>query len=147
MENDLYAPEVEELKPYLGKKSGIYSRSKAFAFLLGVVYGRLLFAQSEARVALSALKWVKRFTISGKDFPELYKKILAKILEYRQHGDEKVVKLLKTRRLNQVIEELSSIGNKLGDNIELSSTLACYYLLLGQSLSNKILKTEREKGE
>lgn len=141
MENDFYVPELEELKPYLGKQSGIDSKSKAFAFLLGVVYGRLLFAQSEAKVGLSALKWVKRFTIGGKDFPELYKKILAKILEYRQHGDEKVVKLLKTKKLNQVIEELSSIGNKLGDNIELSSTLACYYLLLGQSLSNKILKT------
>ncbi len=141
MENDFYVPELEELKPYLGEQSGIDSMTKAFAFLLGVVYGRLLFAQSEAKVGLSALKWVKRFTIGGKDFPELYKKVLSKILEYRQHGDEKVVKLLKTKKLNQVIEELSFIGNKLGDNIELSSTLACYYLLLGQSLSNKILKS------
>lgn len=148
MEKNFYEPRMEQLKPFFGQESGIDSNKKAFTFLLGVVFGRLLFAQSEAGVRLSALKWVKRFTISGKDLPELYKKIIAKVLEYQQYGDEKVVKLLGTKNLHQIIEELSSIGKWLGDRIELSSTLTCYYLLLGLSLSNKILRTkEKEEKE
>ncbi len=141
MGENFYEPHMEQLKPYFGPESGIDSNEKFFAFLLGVVFGRLLFAQSEAGVRLSALKWVKRFTISGEDLPELFKKIIAKILEYQQYGNEKVVKLLKTTNLHQIIEELSFVGKRLGDRIELSSTLTCYYFLLGQSLSNKILKT------
>jgi len=143
MENEFYEPEWEELRPYLGGESGIDKKEKAFAFLLGVVYGRLIFVQEMAGVRVSVLNWVRRFTIDGKDLPELCKKILAKLLEYRHIPDEKIRKLF-TKKYYKAVEELALIGDSLGDKIDLSSNLTCYYLLLGLSLSNKILKKREE---
>lgn len=141
MEQKYYEPEWEGLKVYMGNESGIDSMEKAFAFILGVVYGRLIFIQESAGFKSSALNWVKRFSIDGRALPELYKKVLAKLLEYQKLSGKEFGKLF-TQRVYKTIEELSLLGSKLGDRIELPSNLTCYYLLLGLSLSNKILKKE-----
>lgn len=139
MENKFYEPQWDELNAYMGPESGIDSQAKAFAFLLGVIYGRLIFLQESAGFRVSVLTWVKRFTIDGHDLPELYKKVQAKLLEYRQVPDEKSKKMF-TKNFHKVVEESALLGARLGDRIELNSNLTCYYLLLGLSLSNKIIK-------
>ena len=141
MEQKYYEPEWEGLKNYMGSESGIDTREKAFAFILGVIYGRLILIQESAGFKSSALNWVKRFSIDGRALPELYKKVLAKILEYQKLSGKEFGKLF-TQRVYKTMEELSLLGSKLGDKIELPSNLTCYYLLLGLSLSNKILKKE-----
>ena len=139
MEKNFCEPEWEGLKPYLGPESGIDSEEKAFAFVLGVVYGRLILVQKKAGFSASSLNWAKRFGIDGRGLPELYRKVMAKLIEYERLSDKEFGKLF-TKRLHQAIEELSLLGSRLGDEIELPSNLTAYYLLLGLSLSNKILK-------
>jgi CRISPR-associated protein Csh1 len=141
MEQTYYEPQWEGLKVYMGGESGIDSKEKAFAFLLGVVYGRLILIQESAGFKSSSLNWVKRFSIDGRALPDLYKKVLSKLLEYQKLSDKEFGRLF-TERVYRAIEELSLVGTKLGDRIELPSNLTCYYLLLGLSLSNKILKKE-----
>ncbi|MBE9569621.1 MAG: CRISPR-associated protein, partial [Proteobacteria bacterium] len=128
-----FEPEMATLKPYFGPESGISSREKAYAFLLGALYGRVLEIQGAkgVNVGANALTWLKRLTLNGKDLPELYVKIREKLLAYEAEKSEKV---------RNLINEIGKLGVKLGDPIELSQTQTNYYLLLGQSMTRTILK-------
>ncbi len=137
---DWYQPQLEKLKPYFEPESGINTQEKAFAFLLGIVYGKLLSVQGARGVNVSsnALTWLKRLTLSGRDLPEFYVKVREKLLAYGTEKSEKV---------REVLHEIARVGAHLGDKIELNDTQTCYYLLLGQSLANDILGKEEEKEE
>jgi CRISPR-associated protein Csh1 len=139
-ENEWYQPQLEKLRSYFGPESGINSREKAFAFLLGIVYGKLLAVQGGRGVNVSsnALTWLKRLTLSGRDLPEFYVKVREKLLAYGTEGSTQVRELL---------QEIAVLGAKLGDKIDLNETQTCYYLLLGQSLASEILPKKSEQGE
>lgn len=140
MDKEYFKPEMAELRPYFGPESGINTPEKAFAFLLGVLYGKLLQVQGARKVNVSAnaLSWLKRLTLQGKDLPELYTKIREKLLAYETEKSEKV---------RNLISEIGRLGVKLGDAIELSETQTNYYLLLGQSMTADILPgDEQNKG-
>ena len=132
MEDKFYEPQMERLKPYFGSESGIDSLQKAYAFLLGVLYGKVLQVQGArgVNVGANALTWLKRLTLKGRDLPELYVKVREKLLAYETEKSEDVRALIK---------EIGMIGVQLGDNIELEETPTNYYLLLGQSLTTTIL--------
>ena len=142
MENKrTYNPELEELKPYFTEDSGINNDEKAFAFILGILYGRVMQIQGAKGVNVSsnALTWLKRLTLSGKDLPELYVKVREKLLAY----DAENVKMVRA-----LIKELGNLGNILGNDIKLDQTSCCYFLLLGQSLSVEFFPPkEKEKTE
>ena len=135
MNDYFFEPEMVSLKPYFGTESGINSPEKAYAFLLGALYGRLLEIQGGkgVNVGANALTWLKRLTLKGKDLPELYVKIREKLLAYEAE---------KSQKVRDLINEIGVIGVKLGDPIELSQTQTNYYLLLGQSMTKTILKKE-----
>ena len=135
MNDYFFEPEMVSLKPYFGSESGINSSEKAYAFLLGALYGRLLEIQGGkgVNVGANALTWLKRLTLKGKDLPELYVKIREKLLAYEAE---------KSQKVRNLINEIGVIGVKLGDPIELSQTQTNYYLLLGQSMTRTILKKE-----
>lgn len=138
MEDKFYEPQMGRLKPYLGSESGIDSLQKAYAFLLGVLYGKVLQVQGArgVNVGANALTWLKRLTLKGRDLPELYVKVREKLLAYETEKSEDVRELIK---------EIGMIGVQLGDNIELEETPTNYYLLLGQSLTTTILPKKEEK--
>ena len=123
---------MKELKPYFGAESGIDSQQKAFAFLLGVLYGKVLRVQGArgVNVGANALTWLKRLTLTGRDLPQLYVKIREKLLAYEAE---------KSQEVRDLIEEVGKLGVQIGDKFDLDDTTTCYYLLLGQSLSNRIL--------
>lgn len=135
-----YEPQLEKLKPYFGPESGINSREKAFAFLLGIVYGKLLAVQGGRGVNVSsnALTWLKRLTLSGRDLPEFYVKVREKLLAYGTESSAEV---------RAVLHEVGQLGAKLGDNIELNETQTCYYLLLGQSMAHDVLPSKNEQNK
>lgn len=137
MDKYFFEPEMTSLKPYFGPESGINSPEKAYAFLLGALYGRLLEIQGGKgiNVGANALTWLKRLTLKGKDLPELYVKIREKLLAYEAE---------KSQKVRDLIHEIGKLGMKLGDPIELDQTQANYYLLLGQSMTKAILKKEEE---
>ena len=134
MGGNFYQPQMGRLKPYFGPESGIDSPQKAYAFLLGVLYGKVLQVQGArgVNVGANALTWLKRLTLKGKDLPGLYIKIREKLLAYETEKSEDV---------RVLIAEIGDLGWRLGDNIELDETPTNYYLLLGQSLTKTILPT------
>ncbi len=138
MNGEIYCPQSELLKPYFAEESGIDSMEKAFAFTLGVLYGRLLLLQGAKKINVSsnALTWLKRLTLKGADLPELYVKTRQKLLAYDAEGNENV---------REVIKELGSLGIKLGDNIKLDSIATNYFLLLGQSMSNTVIPSKKDE--
>jgi CRISPR-associated protein Csh1 len=133
-----YQPGVEWLKPYFGPESGLDSPAKAFAFLLGALYGKLLTVQGArgVNVGANALTWLRRLSLSGNDLPELYTKVRGKLLEYGTESSPQV------RELN---EELGRLGVRLGESILLDETQACYFLLLGQALAVKMMPPSTKK--
>ena len=132
MEENFYEPKMEGLKPYFGPESGIGSLQKAYAFLLGVLYGKVLQVQGARgiNVGANALTWLKRLTLKGRDLPELYIKVREKLLAYETE---------KSADVRNLVTEIGNLGWRLGDNIELDEIPTNYYLLLGQSLTTTIL--------
>lgn len=137
MEKEFFKPSMEGLKLYFGPESRINTQEKAFAFLLGVLYGKLLQVQGAKgiNVSANALSWLKRLTLKGKDLPELYIKVRGKLLAYETEKNEKV---------RALISEIGHLGIKLGDRIELDETQTNYFLLLGQSVAVEILPSEEK---
>lgn len=132
MPKGAFEPTLENLKPYFGSETGIDSQEKAYAFLLGVLYGKVLQVQGArgVNVGANALTWLKRLTLTGQELPSLYIKIREKLLAYETE---------KSSQVRALIEEIGSLGVRLGDQIDLDDTATCYFLLLGQSLSTRIL--------
>src|SRR5262249_16459180 len=135
---ELYRPTCEALQPYFGRESAIRGPARAFAFILGVLYGKLLQVQAArgVNVSANALTWLKRLTLAGRDLPELYVKVREKLLAYDTEGSPVV---------RQIVTELGELGAKLGTNIPLEETETCYFLLLGQSLATKIMPSKQGK--
>lgn len=132
-----FRPSLKELMPYFGPESGIDSPQKAYAFLLGVLYGKVLQVQGArgVNVGANALTWLKRLTLTGRDLPHLYIKVREKLLAYETE---------KSAKVRDLLEELGELGVRIGDRLDdLDDTATCYYLLLGQSLSNKILAKDK----
>ncbi len=132
----LYQVRCAALQPYCGPETAITNPRKAFAFILGVLYGKMIQVQAArgVNVVSNALTWLKRLTLSGKDLPELYVKVREKTMLYGVEGNETV---------RQLVEELGELGTKLGTDIHLDETQTCYFLLLGQSLATKIMPSKQ----
>ncbi len=142
MDDWRYAPRTERLRKSFSdlfedadERTGIDRPEKAYAFLLGALFGKLIQVQGArgVNVGANALPWLKRFTLTGKDLPELYVKIREKLLTY---GTESSV------AVRDVEEELGHLGALLGTDIKLNQTETGYFLLLGQSLSRTFMPSE-----
>jgi CRISPR-associated protein Csh1 len=131
-----YEPQVEFLKPLFGSESGVNSDEKAFAFLVGLLFGKLMEVQAAkgVNVSTNALSWLKRFRLRGSDLPGLLNKIRSRFLVYGTEASPKV---------RAVVEEVGRLGLKLGTDIPLDVTETCYFLLLGQSMSGSLLRSDR----
>ena len=138
MKKEFYEPKWDKLKPYFGPESGINSRQKAYAFLLGTLYGKVIQVQGArgVNVGANALTWLKRLTLKGRDLPELYVKTREKLLAYETE---------KSSDVRELVKEIGRIGCQLGDSIELEEIPTNYYLLLGQSITTEILSGKSEK--
>jgi CRISPR-associated protein Csh1 len=138
MAGEPYRPKSEALKPYFTSESGIDSLAKAFSFILGSLYGKMMQVQAArgVNVGANALTWLKRLTLSGKDLPALYIKVREKLLAYETESNPTV---------REIVTELGELGAALGDRIELDETQTNYYLLLGQSLASRIMPTKSQK--
>ena len=139
--DDPFEPSFPALKPYFEPGSGLSSPEKAFTFLLGVLYGKVLQVQSARGVNVSsnALTWLKRLNLDGRDLPGLYNKVREKLLTYETEANADV---------RAIIQDLGRLGGKkLGDAITLDNTATCYFLLLGQSVMVDVLPPKPKKDE
>jgi CRISPR-associated protein Csh1 len=137
---ELFEPGCEALRPYCGRETAINSPHKAYAFILGALYGKLLRVQAKrgVNVAANALTWLKRLTLSGRDLPGLYVKVREKMMLYGVEANETV---------RQLVEELGRLGTKLGTDVRLDENETCYFLLLGQSLAASIMPARGESDD
>ena len=140
MPKSSYQPDSELLKPYFGEKSGIDTDQKAFAFLVGVLYGKVMTVQAAKgfNVGSNALTWLKRLTLTGKDLPDFYCKVREKLLTYETERNKKV---------REVLREVGCLGTKIGDKFDISQTTTCYFLLLGQSVAIQVLPSSNKDEE
>ena len=137
----VFEPSLPALKPYFKPGSGLNSPEKAFTFLLGILYGKVLQVQSVrgVNVASNALTWLKRLNLDGRDLPGLYNKVREKLLTYETEANADV---------RAIVRDLGQIGGKeLGDAITLDNTTTCYFLLLGQSVTVDVLPSKTKKDE
>lgn len=152
MTTSSYAPHREELAEFFARSeatAGLDTDAKRYAFLLGVLFGRLIQIQ-EARgvnAAANALTWLKRLDLKGDDLPEVYAKVCGKLLEYENDTDQTVRRLARSRMTRAVAEELAWLGARLGSRVPLSSTEAPYFLLLGKALSRTLTAAKEAEHE
>ncbi len=146
MEDRRYRPRTERLRSVFSEffedadgRTGIDGPEKAYAFLLGALFGKLMQVQGArgVNVGANALPWLKRLTLTGKDLPELYGKIRVKLLTYGTRSSD----------ITDVIEELGYLGATLGTRIDLNQTETGYFLLLGQSLSPTFMPSKARADE
>lgn len=132
----VFEPACEKIKPFFGGNGGIDSNEKAFAFLLGLLYGRVMMIQAlrGVNVGTNALTWLKRLTLKGQDLPELFVKVREKQLAYEAERSELA---------REVVAEIVRLGCTLGTHIQLTQTDCCYFLLLGQAMSTEVFKKEK----
>lgn len=133
-----FEPTLPALKPYFQLGSGLNSPEKAFTFILGILYGKVLQVQAArgVNVASNALTWLKRLNLDGRDLPELYNKVREKLLTYETEANADV---------RALIQDLGRLGARLGDGIRLDNTTTCYFLLLGQSVMVDALPSSKTK--
>ena len=137
----VFEPSLPALKPYFQSGSGLNIPEKAFTFMLGILYGKVLQVQSArgVNVASNALTWLKRLNLDGRDLPGLYNKVREKLLTYETEANTDV---------RAIVRDLGQIGGKeLGDAITLDNTTTCYFLLLGQSVTVDVLPSKTKKDE
>lgn len=130
-----YEPHNERLKEFFADsdgRTGLDSPEKAYAFLLGALFGRLLRVQGGrgVNVGANALTWLRRLTLTGNDLPYLHNKIWQKLSTYRDLGNPYV---------QEIMEELAYLGLSSGTKISLNQTETGYFLILGQSLSFAVI--------
>jgi CRISPR-associated protein Csh1 len=141
MEDWRYRPRNERLREFFEDgdgRTGLDKEEKVFAFLLGALFGRLMWEQyiRDVNVGANALPWLKRFTLAGRDLPELFVKVRGKLITYGTEYDPNV---------RVVIEELGYLGTALGTKMDLNQTETCYFLLLGQSLNRALMPGKESK--
>ena len=137
MPENIYQPQCAVLKPYFTIESAIDSRQKAFAFILGALFGKMMQVQAArgVNVGANALTWLKRLTLSGKDLPELYTRVREKLLVYETEGNEVV---------RQLVGELGELGAVTKWDDDLDQVQTCYFLLLGQSLATRLMPSKAQ---
>lgn len=138
---DRFEPTLPALRPYFQPGSGLSSPERAFVFLLGILYGKVIQVQAArgVNVASNALTWLKRLRLDGRDLPDLYNKVREKLLTYEVEGNADV---------RAIVQDLGRLGaGRLGDSITLDQTATCYFLLLGQSVTVEVLPSKAKKNE
>ncbi len=135
-----FEPKSPRLKSFFADTkatAGLDSHEKIYAFLLGVLFGKVMEVQGArgVNVAANALTWLKRLSLSGQDLPELYTKVREKLLVYNTESREEVA---------AIVEELGVLGVQIGTP-KLSKADANYYLLLGQSMTKTLIPTKEKQ--
>lgn len=132
MTQSSYQPRWEPLQAYVGPQTGIDCPEKAYAFMVGAMFGKLLAHMSmrKVNVVSNGLSMLKRLTLQSGDLPELFTKIYQKFLIYNALGNE---------HLRALLEEFGRVATQLGEDIPLSSVQVSYYLMLGMAVSKDLL--------
>lgn len=147
-----YLEEHEGLKPlndFLNEEAkGLDTKEKGYAFLVGLLFGKLVSMQSAKGVSANALKWLKGLQLSPQDLMEIFVKTRNKLDDYS------TPKSAWSEEMRGVAEAIGALGVDISA-WNISRKEIAYYLCLGQSLSRYYLPSkgkdnqsdEKEGGE
>jgi len=135
-----YLERCDGLKPlnkFLSKEAiGLDSREKQYAFLVGLLFGKLIAFQQARRVSNNALRWLKGMEIGPQDLMEIFIKTRSKIDDYSFQRPA------WSEEMKGVAEAIGALGAQIGSNWTISRKEVPYYFCLGQSLSGYYLPSK-----
>ena len=131
-----YLERHEGMKPlndFLSTEAkGLDTEEKQYAFLVGLLFGKLIRFQQRRDVATSGLKWLKGLQLSPQDLMEIFVKTRGKLDDYS------TTRSAWSDEMRGVAEAIGALGADIKD-WSISRKEIPYYLCLGQSLSGYYL--------
>jgi len=118
---------------------------KQYAFLVGLLFGKLVSIQLARQVSANALRWLKGLQVSPQDLMDIFVKTKSKLDDYS------TPKTAWSEEMRGVAEAIGALGADIA-KWDISRKEIPYYLCLGQSLSGYYLprkgidnETKKEK--
>ena len=144
-----YLEKHEGLKPlndFLNEEArGLDTEEKQYAFLVGLLFGKLVSIQLARQVSANALRWLKGLQVSPQDLMDIFVKTKSKLDDYS------TPKTAWSEEMRGVAEVIGALGADIKE-WDISRKEIPYYLCLGQSLSGYYLprkgidnETKKEK--
>lgn len=137
---------LKSLNEFLNSEArGLDTKEKQYAFLAGLLFGKLVRIQLARGVSTNALKWLKGLQLSPDEIKEIFQKTRSKLDDYS------TPKNAWSDEMRGVAEAVAALGASI-TNWEISRKEIPYYLCLGQSLSDYYLpskssgNTPKDKG-
>jgi len=140
---------LKPLNDFLNEEArGLDAEEKQYAFLVGLLFGKLVSIQLARQVSANALRWQKGLQISPQDLMDIFVKTKSKLDDYS------TPKTVWSEEMRGVAEAIGALGADIAE-WNISRKEIPYYLCLGQSLSGYYLpskgvdnetKKEEEKG-
>jgi CRISPR-associated protein Csh1 len=146
----VYEANHESLRPLLAEANGLNNDAKRFTFLLGILYGHLIYVQSrkaEVNVSANALSWMRGGRLRAAELHDLYGKVAYKLQEYDALG---VGRYRKWKLIHELEAEMSHLGKRVHIPIrpeDLPDEQVLYFLMLGIALSYDVTNPESPKAE
>lgn len=114
---------------------GLDTKEKQYAFLTGLLFGKLISIQIARGVSTNALKWLKGLQLSSQDLMDIFVNTRRKLDNYS------MPKSAWSEEMNGVAEAIAVLGAEIS-NWDISRKEIPYYLCLGQSLSKYYLPSK-----
>lgn len=111
------------------------TKEKEFAFLVGLLLGKLVSIQMAKQVSSNALKWLKGLQLSQQDLMDIFVKTKSKLDDYS------VPKSAWSDEMKGVAEAIGALGADI-EKWDISRKEIAFYLCLGQSLSGFYLPSK-----
>ncbi|MCE8428830.1 MAG: hypothetical protein J5U19_10610 [Candidatus Methanoperedens sp.] len=128
------------------ESKGLDTKEKQYAFLVGLLFGKLVNVQQARGVSANALKWLKGLQLSQQDLMDIFVKTRSKLDDYS------TPKSAWSDEMKGVSEAIAALGVDIS-KWDISRKEIPYYLCLGQSLSGYYLpsksnanQTDEKKG-
>ncbi len=127
---------LKPLNEFLSNESkGLNTKEKEYAFLVGLLFGKLVSIQMARQVSSNALKWVRGLKLSQQDMMEIFVKTKSKLDDYS------VPKSIWSNEMKGVAEAIGGLGADI-DRWDISRKEIAFYFSLGQSLSGFYLPSK-----
>lgn len=127
---------LNPLSEFLSNEAkGLDTKEKEYAFLVGLLHGKLVSIQLAKQVSANALKWLKGLQISQNELMEIFVKTKSKLDDYS------TPKSAWSEEMRGVAEAIAAIGANI-DSWDIDRKEIAYYLCLGQSLSGYYLPSK-----
>jgi len=124
------------LNEFLSEESrGLNTKEKEYAFLVGLLLGKLVSIQMAKQVSSNALKWLKGLQLSQQDLMDIFVKTKSKLDDYS------VPKSAWSDEMKGVAEAIGALGADI-EKWDIDRKEIAFYLSVGQSLTGFYLPSK-----